>query len=168
MTFSIRKELRSDVQGIHEVTVAAFLDAPHSEHTEQFILEALPESGALSISPLAEDNEAIVGHVALSPVVISDGTENWYGLGPISVLPMRQDQYIGSKLMNTAMQELKKINAKGCLVLGEPDYHQRVGFKPIEALSLLGVPPEYFQALVLEGSLPRGRVTYHASFSAKC
>ena len=31
----------------------------------------------------------VVGHVAFSPVIISDGTRDWYGLGPVSVLPYR-------------------------------------------------------------------------------
>ena len=50
MSISIRKEQSSDVQSIYEVTVAAFLEAPHTDHTEQFIVKALRESGALSIS----------------------------------------------------------------------------------------------------------------------
>lgn len=67
---SIRKEQPRDAQIIHEVTAAAFLEAPHTDHTEQFIVKALRESGALSISLVAEDEGNVVGHVALSPVTI--------------------------------------------------------------------------------------------------
>lgn len=167
MNINIRKEQSSDVQSIHDVTVAAFLEAPHTDHTEQFIVNALRESGALSISLVAEDEGSIVGHVALSLVTVSDGTDSWYGLGPISVLPSKQGKGIGSKLMNAAIQDLKNIKAKGCVLLGDPDYYHRFGFKPREGLILPDVPPEYFQALLFQGDLPQGIVTYHGAFSAK-
>lgn len=167
MNINIRKEQLSDVQSISEVTVDAFLEAPHTDHTEQFIVNALRESGALSISLVAEKEGGIVGHVALSPVTVSDGADSWYGLGPISVLPSKQGKGIGSKLMNAAIQELKSIKAKGCVLLGDPDYYYRFGFKPREGLILPDVPPEYFQALLFQGDLPRGIVTYHESFSVK-
>ncbi len=167
LSINIRKEQPRDAQSIHEVTVAAFLEAPHTDHTEQFIVKALRESGALSISLVAEEEGNVVGHVALSPVTISDNTDSWYGLGPISVLPNKQGKGIGSKLMSAAIQELKNIKAKGCVLLGDPDYYHRFGFKPREGLVLPGVPPEYFQALVFQGDLPQGKVTYHESFSAK-
>ena len=166
MSISIRKEQPSDIQSIHDVTVAAFFEAPHSDHTEQFIVKALRESSALSISLVAEDADNVVGHVALSPVSISDGTDSWYGLGPISVRPDNQSKGIGSKLMNAAIQELKNIKAKGCVLLGDPNYYHRFGFKPREGLVLPDVPEEYFQALVLQGYLPQGIVAYHESFSS--
>ncbi|WOD07818.1 N-acetyltransferase [Marinomonas sp. GJ51-6] len=167
MSINIRKEQSSDVQSIHDVTVAAFLEAPHTDHTEQFIVNALRESGALSISLVAEDEGGIVGHVALSLVTVSDGTDSWYGLRSISVLPSKQGKGIGSKLMNAAIQELKNIKAKGCVLLGDPDYYHRFGFKPREGLILPDIPPEYFQALLFKGDLPQGIVTYHGAFSVK-
>lgn len=167
MNICIRKEQAGDIQDIHDVTVAAFLNAPHTDHTEQFIVKALRDSRALSISLVAEDGDELIGHVALSPVTISDGAKNWYGLGPISILPAYQGKGIGSKLMNAAIQELKDIGAKGCVLLGEPDFYQRFGFKAEEGLVLPGVPPEYFQALEFQSDMPQGSVTYHESFSAK-
>ncbi len=116
---------------------------------------------------MAEDEGNILGHVALSPVTISDGADSWYGLGPISVLPCDQNKGIGSKLMNAAIQELNNINASGCVLLGDSHYYRRFGFNPRESLVLPDVPPEYFQALLIQGSWPRGIVTYHESFSAK-
>lgn len=167
MSISIRKEQLSDAQRIHEVTVAAFFEAPHTDHTEQFIVKALRESGALSISLVAEDGGNIVGHVALSPITISDGADSWYGLGPISVLPNKQSKGVGSKLMHAAIQALNNIEAKGCVLLGDPNYYHRFGFEPRDGLVLPGVPTEYFQALLFQGKLPQGIVTYHESFSIK-
>jgi len=167
LSIEIRLEKPSDIQSIHEVTVAAFLDAPHTDHTEQFIVKSLRDLGALTISLVAEGSDQIVGHVALSPVTISDGSNDWYGLGPISVIPSEQGKGIGSKLMHAALAELKNLKANGCVLLGDPNYYHRFGFVPINSLVFQDVPPEYFQALLIQGTYPKGTVTYHESFSAQ-
>ena len=84
---TIRSETDSDVDAITDVTIAAFKTSEISNHTEQFIVEALRTAKALTISLVAELNTRVIGHIAFSPVTISDGTPNWYGLGPVSVLP---------------------------------------------------------------------------------
>ena len=161
---NIRFEKLSDIQCIRKITTAAFLNAPHSDHSEQFIIEDLRNSGALTISLVAEDATQIVGHVALSPVTISDGAIAWYGLGPISVIPTEQRKGIGSKLIHAALRELKNLNASGCVLLGDPKFYRRFGFEQIDDLILSGVPPEYFQALSLQAPFPKGTVIYHHSF----
>ena len=166
MNITIRNEKVSDIQSIHKLTVAAFLEAPHTDHTEQFIVDALRKSGSLSISLIAEEAGNIVGHVAVSPVSISDGTTRWYGLGPISVSPNEQEKGIGSALMEAAILSLKELNADGCVLLGDPNYYKRFGFSLMNGLELPDVPAEYFQALMFSGDLPQGIVTYHESFSA--
>ncbi|MEZ5565205.1 MAG: N-acetyltransferase [Gammaproteobacteria bacterium] len=166
MNILIRKESPADVAAIEAVTIAAFLNATHTSHTEQLILNALRQSGQLSVSLVAVENDAIVGHVAVSPVAVSDSTAGWYGLGPISVMPERQRQGIGGQLIKQALSELRRLGAAGCVVLGDPHYYSRFGFRAEPSLALPGVPPEYFQAIVFAGSLPAGEVSYHASFAA--
>lgn len=163
----IRKENTSDATAIEAVTVAAFKDAAHTEHTEQFIVRELRNSGALSVSLVAEDNGAIIGHVAVSPVTISDGAEEWYGLGPISVAPERQGGGVGGQLMEHALSELRSRGASGCVVLGDPGYYSRFGFVVEPSLTLPGVPAEYFQVIAFNGSLPAGTVAYHDAFATK-
>ncbi len=162
----IRNETATDAQAINDVTIAAFANAEHSSHTEQYIVSALRAAGALSISKVAECDGQIVGHVAVSPISISDGSADWYGLGPIAVAPQMQHQGIGSKLMATALDALRQRNAAGCVLLGDPNYYQRFGFQPISRLVLADVPPAYFQALAFGDSVPQGNVTYHAAFNA--
>jgi len=86
-TVIIRNENESDIEAIAEVTKTAFATCPYGEHTEQFIINALRAAGALPVSLVAQIDENVVGHVAFSPVTISDGSPDWYGLGPVSVLP---------------------------------------------------------------------------------
>ena len=163
----IRPEAPADTAAIEAVTVAAFRNAPHSSLTEHFIVRALREAGQLSVSLVADDDCTVVGHVAVSPVTISDGTVGWYGLGPVSVAPDRQGRGIGAQLVEHALSELRRTGASGCVVLGEPDYYSRFGFIAEPSLTLHGVPPEYFQAVTFAGPLPVGEVSYHESFATQ-
>ncbi len=164
MNLQIAAETAADVAAIRAVTIAAFLSAPHTSHTEQFIVEALRAAGQLSVSLVARVDGAIVGHVAASPVSISDGASGWYGLGPLSVAPEYQHRGIGSRLVREALRLLRERGASGCVLLGEPKYYNRFGFRVDPNLNLPQVPPEYFQAISLDGSGPRGAVSYHAAF----
>ncbi|MBD1995597.1 N-acetyltransferase [Leptolyngbya sp. FACHB-541] len=165
MNINVREEVASDVADIRALIVAAFLNAPHTSHTEQLIVDALRNSGNLTISLVAEVDGQIVGHVAISPVSISDGSQNWYGLGPISVIPKYQGLGIGSQLMRQALASLCDRGASGCVVLGNPKYYGRFGFKAEPNLVLPEVPPEYFQAISFDGRIPSGLVSYHESFN---
>lgn len=167
MSISIRPETADDIAAIDQLTRAAFATAAHSSHTEQFIIRALRRSGQLSLSLVAEEDGVLLGHVALSPVEISSGASAWFGLGPIAVRPDRQGQGLGSALMQAALSELRRLGGRGCVLLGAPAYYGRFGFRPEPGLELPGVPPEYFQALALEGPLPVGTVRYHAAFEAR-
>ncbi|VVD80308.1 GNAT family N-acetyltransferase [Pandoraea iniqua] len=166
MTLHIRNETPADAAAIEALTTAAFLNAPHTDHTEQFIVNALRRAQQLSVSLVAQEDGVIVGHVAVSPVTISDGSPRWYGLGPISVAPDRQGQGIGSRLMHAALDALRQRGAAGCVVLGDPAYYGRFGFAANPRMILPGVPPEYFQTVSFDGSMPSGTVRYHDAFNA--
>lgn len=166
MPTKIREEAPADVLAIEAVTVAAFLSAEHTSHTEQHIVNALRCAGALTISLVAEINGVLVGHVAVSPVSISDGSVHWFGLGPISVLPAHQRSGVGSALMQVALAALGQRGAQGCVLLGDPGYYGRFGFRASPGLVLPGVPPEYFLALSLGPVMPSGIVSYHPAFGA--
>ncbi len=90
---------------------------------EQFIVEALRDARALTVSLVAEQDGRIVGPVAVSPVSISDGTSatsdtsdtsdassasRWVRLGPTSVAPECQRQGIGSLLIQAALRRLRE------------------------------------------------------------
>lgn len=166
MNLQIRPETADDGAAIEAVTIAAFADAAHSSHTEQFIVAALRREGQLSVSLVAERAGVIVGHVAASPVTINDAHIGWYGLGPVSVIPLLQGQGIGTQLVESALDLLRRHGAAGCVVLGDPAFYRRFGFVATPSLVLPGVPAEYFQALSFDGALPEGTVAYHAAFSA--
>ena len=162
----VRKETQSDVGAITYITKAAFKNHPYSNNTEQFIINALRAANALTVSLVAELEGKLVGHIACSPVTFSDGNENWYGLGPISVQPDYQKQGIGTKLVNEGLNLLKDLGAEGCVLVGEPNYYERFGFKSPNGLIHEGVPQENFLALSFCNRIPAGVVQFHQAFSA--
>jgi putative acetyltransferase len=162
----IRNETDADVRAITEVTVSAFKTLEISNHTEQFIIEALRAAKALTLSLVAEVDGRVVGHIAFSPVTISDGAMHWYGLGPVSVLPEYQRHGIGKALIREGLSRLEKLSAKGCCLVGHPQYYRKFGFENVAGLVLEGVPPEVFFALAFDGRFPHGNVTFHEGFKA--
>jgi putative acetyltransferase len=162
----IRNERDTDIEVITEVTIAAFKNHPISNNTEQFIIHALRAAGALTISLVAEIDRKVVGHIAFSPVTISDGTTGWYGLGPISVLPDYQRQGIGKALINEGLSLLKDLGAQGCALVGDPNYYKRFGFKNYPELIYEGIPQEFFLILPFTQKIPQGVIVFHDGFKA--
>ena len=161
---TIRPEDAGDESAIFALTEAAFANMPFSDGDEQHLVERLRADGDLALSLVAEDAERIVGHIAFSRVSISDGAQDWYGLGPVSVWPELQGRGIGGALIKRGIADLRQTGAKGVVLLGSPDYYARFGLAHEPQVTFPGPPPEYFQALVLDGDLPSGEVTYARAF----
>jgi predicted N-acetyltransferase YhbS len=163
----LRPEAPADVTAITHVIERAFTNAQYSSHTEQHIVQALRAAKALTVSLVAEQDHQVIGHVAFSPVTISSGSQHWYGLGPLAVEPAFQSQGIGAALVRAGLAQLHAVSAAGCVVLGEPEYYGRFGYRAIPGLVYPGPPPEYFMAKVFTGPVPQGVVTYHAAFASE-
>lgn len=163
----IRNETQDDMCAITEVTIAAFKSLEISNHTEQYIINALRAAKALAVSLVAEMDGRVVGHIAFSPITISDGATGWYGLGPVSVLPEHQRKGVGKALIQEGLSRLKAMNAGGCCLVGHPDYYKRFGFRNLQELVYESVPPEVFFALPFTEKVPKGTVVFHEGFSAK-
>jgi len=162
----VRNETAADIEAITEITIAAFKTLPISNHTEQFIIKALRAANVLTVSLVAEVDGKVVGHVAFSPVTISDNTTGWYGLGPVSVSPEYHKQGIGKALINKGLSLLKESGASGCALVGDPGYYKRFGFRNYPELIHEGIPREVFVALPFTGNVPRGIMEFHEGFRA--
>ena len=160
----VRPERAADIDAIRTLTETAFRTAPHADGSEHLVIDRLRAAGALTLSLVAEADGAVVGHVAFSPVSVSDGSVGWYGLGPISVDPARQGQGIGGALVHAGLERLKARGAAGCVLLGDPAYYARFGFAPDPALTLDGAPPEYFMRVAFSPVYGGGTVSYHPGF----
>ncbi|ANY18840.1 putative acetyltransferase [Tsuneonella dongtanensis] len=164
MSISIRPERPGDERAIHSLTEAAFRTQPHSDGTEQDVIDRLRRDGDLALSLVAEGDGRIVGHIAFSGVKIADGSRDWYGLGPVSVWPELHGKGIGSALIVRGIADLKDRGARGMVLLGNPEYYGRFGFEHDPSLEFPGPPAPYFQRLVLADEPPRGIVTYAPAF----
>lgn len=162
----IRPETPSDVFAIGVVVDAAFRHMPMSDHSEGVLIERLRRDGALSLSLVALIDEAIVGHIAFSHVMIDRQAGQWFGLGPLAVEPRFQRRHIGSALVNAGLDWLVTQAAAGCVVLGEPQYYGRFGFQHDPALTYCGQRHRYFQSRLLAGPAARGDVSYNSAFSS--
>ena len=160
----IRDEKDTDYKVISDVTKSAFETMEISNHTEQFIVEALRSVRALTLSLVAEIDGRVVGHIAFSPVTMSDGTKDWYGLGPVSVHPDFQRKGIGKALIREGLSRLRKLKAKGCCLVGHPEYYPQFGFSNVEGLVFEGVPQEAFFVVLFDGGMPEGNVMFHEGF----
>lgn len=161
---TIRPEAEGDEDTIHALTEAAFKEMPFSDGDEQHVIDRLRAPGDLTLSLVAEDETRIVGHIAFSPVTISDGTKGWYGLGPVSVWPELHHQGIGRTLITRGIADMREMGAKGIVLLGSNVYYPRFGFAHHPQLTYPGPPPEFFQAMLLEGDMPSGEVEFAPGF----
>jgi len=162
----VRGETSLDAKSITDVTIAAFKPLEISNHTEHHIIEALRDAKALTMSIVTEVRQQLVGHIAVSPVTISDGTTGWYGLGPVSVLPEFQKQGIGKALIKEGLSQLKSRSAKGCCLVGHAEYYKQFGFINNVTLSIKNIPTEVFFSLSFDGVYPTGTVSFHEGFMA--
>jgi putative acetyltransferase len=166
----IRDERAHDGGEIRALVEAAFR-APNRHAkadytpTEHLLVDRLRAAGALTLSLVAEEGGALVGHIAFSPVLIDGRSLEWHGLAPVAVRPDRQNGGIGGKLVREGLARLVASGSKGCVVLGNPAYYQRFGFAAHSDLRLDGVRPQYFMARSFGDRLPNGWVTYHEAFS---
>src|SRR5262249_13191082 len=112
----------------------------------------------------------VVGHILYSPASI--GNVTGAALAPMSVLPARQRQGIGSALVEAGNRHLKDAECPFIIVLGHPTFYPRFGFQPASAHAVTcdwNVPDDVFMLLVLDEARMRGvsgLAKYRDEFSA--
>ncbi len=133
----IRPEQPEDNAIIHQVVEQAF-GSPAEAH----LVDALRRNGKAIFSLVAVDNGRVIGHILFSEVVIeaAAGRLKGIGLAPLGVSPERQNEGIGSLLIEQGLKLCRKADYPFIVVLGHPEYYPRFGFVPA---SRYGVKSEY-------------------------
>jgi putative acetyltransferase len=125
----IRIATSLDQDNIHSVHWSAFAEGERELVSKLAVNLLAEETSPQTISLLAETEGAVVGHVAFSPVTIgSNKNIQGYILAPLGVKPVYQEHRIGSKLIESGMQQLSRMGVDILFVYGDPKYYSRFGF----------------------------------------
>ena len=122
------------------------------------------------LSFVAEEDEAVVGHVMNTWSWLEGGSPRVLQLSPLGVLPEHQRRGHGSALVHASLDAVRARGEPLLLVEGNPKYYGRFGFVRADELGLLPPPEAHydwaFQVAILDSSaaLPQGRVVYSEPF----
>ena len=166
---AVRPEAPTDA-----VAIDALLRAAFAGGWEAALVDRLRGSRALPLALAAETSAGeVVGHIAFSPLPIATDTAavvNALALAPLAVRPDWQRRGIGSLLVQDAFDRLRDAGAPLVVVLGDPAFYGRFGFRAEVAA---GIRCPYagpaLQALPLDGRDLvgiAGDAAYHPAFSA--
>ncbi len=158
----IRDEIDGDGPEIRALVTAAMKHLPQSSGTEADIVDGLRADEALSLSLVAEDGGEVVGYLAVSAAQIGN-VPGWALIGPLAVLPARHREGIGSALMAEAIRRSRE-GCAGMVLVGDPGYYGRFGFRSFARLRLGDLPPEFIQALPFDTREPEGELLLHPAF----
>ncbi len=166
MAIHIRHEEPADIARISEVTKLAFCNAAHTCGREHSLIRGLRTSGVLTFSLVALSELGIVGHAAASPVTVMKASGDWFGVGPVSVLPDCQRQGIGSQLMISLLEQMRTHGARGCVLVGDPQFYTRFGFQRDDLLVVPEAPVEVTLSIRFHPCDDHGTVMFHPAFLA--
>jgi len=125
----IRIATNLDRDDVHSVHWSAFAEGERGIVSKLAVDLLSEETTPQTISLVAETEGAVVGHVAFSPVTIgSNKNFQGYILAPLGVNPEYQKRRIGSKLIESGMQQLSRMGVGILFVYGDPKYYSRFGF----------------------------------------
>ena len=164
----VRPEQPSDILSIRAVNLTAF-----DTSTEADLVDALREQAEPIVSLVAEDGEAVVGHILFSPVTLLAHPDlKVMGLAPMAVVPARQRQGIGSALVREGLERCRRLGFGAVIVLGHAEYYPRFGFTPASRFGVTceyDVPDEVFMVLELDRGILQGKsgtIRYHPAFAS--
>ncbi|MCA1562985.1 MAG: N-acetyltransferase [Acidobacteria bacterium] len=147
---TIRPEKPDDASGVRHINELAF-----EQPAEADLVERLRQACTDALSLVAVD-DAVVGHILFTPVVIESAGRRVVGMGlaPMAVLPDRQRQGIGSQLVRRGLDVLRERGCPFVVVVGHPEYYPRFGFERASTHGLTsqweGIPDAAFMVLVLD------------------
>jgi putative acetyltransferase len=145
--------------------IAKLNDAAFGQSGEGKIVRKLKRDGDSLLSLIAHDDSRIVGHIEFFRILV-DGAPRAVGLGPVSALPGRQRQGIGSGLIRTGLLALEGAGESLVFVLGHADYYPRFGFSA-ETAAPFRAPwsgPAFMARVINTGASEAGELTYPPAF----
>jgi len=166
-TIEIRQETDADQTRVRQIEAAAFEGSLQAD-----LVDTLRGSAVPYLSLVALLSSEIVGHIFFSPAFIDcRAAPPAAQLSPIAVDPSHQGRGIGSKLIQTGLQECASLGWKAIFLLGDPAYYSRFGFVMASPIGLEYENPSFapdLQVVQLEPGILdgcRGTVRFHPAFA---
>lgn len=160
----IREAIDEDRAAIGGLVCAAFGRADEAR-----LVDLLIGDGDDVLELVAIGDDGLVGHVLFSRLRVETGGMEFsaLSLGPVAVLPALQKSGIGTTLIEHAHAMLEQTGEQLSVVLGEPAYYGRFGYRHERAA---GFSSDYqcpaLQALAWGTAPSSGRLVYPSAFSA--
>ena len=125
----IRVATSLDRDDVREIHLCAFPEDQQQIVSSLAVNLLSEETSPKMISLVAEADGTVVGHIAFSPVTISNN-KNWKGyiLAPLGVKPKYQKRQIGSKLIESGIERLSRMGVNVLFVYGDPKYYGKFRF----------------------------------------
>lgn len=141
VSFTIGDTTPADEPHISRLYAAAF----PAENLVPLVQALLPEPDVLSLS--ARIGAQLVGHVLFTRGALEGRSEAVALLGPLAVHPDHQRQGIGKALIAGGLARLKAAGLAQALVLGDPAYYSRSGFRSAShVIPPYPIPAEWTEA----------------------
>ncbi len=162
----VREERPGDREYVRAVNEAAFGGPDEAD-----LVRRLYDDGDALLGLVAEVEGQVVGHILFSrlPIETAQGVGSAAALAPLAVLPGWQGQGIGTALVREGLTRCRERGVAAVVVLGDPDYYGRFGFRA-EMASGLQTPwsgPHLMAVELVPGGLGGGRgvARYPAAFA---
>ncbi len=130
---TIRPETAADFQEVEHLTREAFWNVYRPGCTEHFVLHqyrTLPDF-IPELSLVLEQSGRICAHIMYSRAEILCDTGRKLPIlifGPVSVLPEKQRQGLGSALIRHSLEKARALGGGAVAITGNPGYYARFGF----------------------------------------
>lgn len=136
---------------------------------EVALIAALRTSGDMVAELVAIEEGAVVGHAMFSGMRVEPARCQATALGPVCARIDRQKSGIGSALIRAGLDACRKQGIGAVIVLGDPEYYGRFGFKAANARGIAcAFAGPHLQALELAPGALNGvtALSYAPAFSA--
>jgi putative acetyltransferase len=163
--------IRPAQQTDHAMVLAVHREAFRREG-EAALVDRLEREGVDRISLVAEVGSRVVGHVLFSEARLALDSQDLVigALGPVGVLRDHQRHGIAAALIRRGLELSWERGWPAVIVLGDPAYYERFGFRRADAWSIrceLDVPAEAFMiAFAAEPVVGPATARYHAAFAS--
>ncbi|WP_292899346.1 GNAT family N-acetyltransferase [Nitratireductor sp.] len=127
---NIRIETIADRDAVHALLCTAF-----DGDGEAGLVQSLHADGDVVLSLVAETEGVVCGHVLFSRLHVVNGDTRFpaVALAPLAVSPTHQRQGIAARLVEEAHRRLITTGETLSVVLGEPAYYGRFGYRHEDA-----------------------------------